>query len=492
MTNLGAVNGRAAFAGVALLVGIGLTFIAERVGAPEGLVRALGPIFALPGVALIGLLSRSSRVASFFAADRAAPAAYAGLAFAGIAAGLVLCLSGKFGAPSQLPSVGVALGLCLGALVFGPAVRRANASDPADLFARRFGGWLLRWLLAPVFFVVGALLTAASFEVALEAIAAEQIVSRATAIVAVGVTLALVVAPGGLTGLLWAAAACGGALLLTLGLPIAARLLAASGDTLAWAGTGLGGADALDHIVSAAPPVLILASAIGVAAMAPLAGFGAAVQNQNQSLRAGASGFFFLALMAAGTLIDADLVSGGLGPAASAIRTGVSALAAIALAGAGALSASRSLAANSARRIDTRRAPASQRLAGSRGTALILIGVCGSVLHSRAIDPSAAILWAVVLSLALVAPILALNFSPRATAIHALASLFVSLGVLIALALPDPLALSPTVWLFNALVAAMAGIAVGWGTSLLSRSRPAHPPNVSRDPYFEPSSGQLP
>jgi len=76
------IDGQAVFAGVAYLMGVGLIFLLERLGAPDGLVRALGPLFALAGLALLGVLTRSTRVPAFFTADRAVPAPYAGLAFA--------------------------------------------------------------------------------------------------------------------------------------------------------------------------------------------------------------------------------------------------------------------------------------------------------------------------------------------------------------------------------------------------------------------------
>ncbi len=486
--NRGAINGRAAFAGAAFLVGVGLTFVAERVGAPEALVRALGGLFALPGLALIGLLARSSRVGNFFVADRAAPSTYSGMAFAGIASGLALCLVGPRGAQSPLPLSGVALGLALGALVFGPAVRKANATAAADFFARRFGGGPLRWLLALVLLGVGALLGIAGFEAALEALATQAIVSRATAIAIVATTLALIVAPGGLAGVLWAAATCAGGIVLTLALPILVQALAAPGDPLAWIGAGVGSAGALGGI---APPVLILASALGVGALAPWAGVGAATPNATQALRAGASGILLVAVIAGGAALDMGLLAGALGPAASATRACALALAGLALAAAGLFSATQCLAVSGTLRIDVPRAPASQRLARARGAALILVALCGAALHARAVDPAAAILGAAVLSLAFVAPIFGLTFSPRATAIHALASLLVSLGALIVLTAPDPLSLPAANWLADGLVASILGFAAGWGASLFARPRPVPATNRSRDPFFEPPAGPL-
>src|ERR1700722_7885291 len=96
------IDGRACFAGAAYLMGVGLIFLLGRVGAPDGLVQALGPLFALSGVALLGALTRSTRVPPVFIADRPIPAVYAGLSFAAFAAGLFLCLGPPSAAPLPL------------------------------------------------------------------------------------------------------------------------------------------------------------------------------------------------------------------------------------------------------------------------------------------------------------------------------------------------------------------------------------------------------
>src|SRR5579863_3601097 len=156
------IDGRAAFAGAAYLIGVGLIFLLARVGAPDGLVRALGPLFALAGVGVLGLLTRSTGVPSFFAADRAIPAPYAGLAFAAMAIGLMVAL----GPPgeSPLPVAGVALGLLIGAAAVGPLLRAKGASAPADLMATRFSNRPLRLVLAALLLAIGGLIATAGFE----------------------------------------------------------------------------------------------------------------------------------------------------------------------------------------------------------------------------------------------------------------------------------------------------------------------------------------
>src|ERR1700688_255489 len=111
------IDGQAVFAGAAYLIGVGLIFLLERLRASDGLVRALGPLFALASLALLGVLTRSTRVPAFFTADRAVPAPYAGLSLAAIAAGMVFCLDSPGDSP--LPLAGAAIGLCVSALAVG-------------------------------------------------------------------------------------------------------------------------------------------------------------------------------------------------------------------------------------------------------------------------------------------------------------------------------------------------------------------------------------
>ena len=306
--NRAALNGRAAFCGATFLMGIGLALVAERVGAPDAVVRAFAGVFALPGLALIGLLARSSSLAHFFAANRATPEAYGGLAFAGVASGLALCLLARSGPASPLPLAGAALGIGLGGLLVGPLVRRANSSGLGDFLALRLSGAGARWPLGLVLLLVSALTAIAGYEAALDALVDRQILSRASALVAVGAALALIVAPGGLASVIWGAAACAGALLLALALPILAQVVAAPGDPLAWLGAGAYGGLTPNSLH--APPMLILASAIGVGALAVWPQTGVAAQNSLRALRAGASGVLLAGAAAFGAVVDAIGIGG--------------------------------------------------------------------------------------------------------------------------------------------------------------------------------------
>ena len=487
--NRAAINGRAIFCGAAFLVGIGLTWVAERVGAPEGAVRALGGTFALPALALIGLLARSSSLAHFFAGNRAVPQFYGGLAFAGAAAGLGVCLFAPASA-SPLPLTGVALGLGFGALLFGPAVRRANASALSDFLTIRLGAGPLRWPLGIVLLSTGALVALAGYEAALEALVERHVLARSTGILVVGATLALIVSPGGLASVLWSAAACAGALLLALALPFIAQALAAPGDPFAWLGAG--GFGELASSVSSAPPALVLASAIGVGALALWAQPGVAAQNGLNALRAGAAGVLLAGVAGMGAIAGALAMRGEAGPAVNGVVAGVEALAAIALAGCGLFSAVRAFSSATDARISATRALASQRLARARGAALILVGLGGALLRWRAFDPQDALAAAVSLSLAFVAPVLGLTFSARATGAHGLACFLVSLAALLALGASGGMPLAPAGWLADALIAAALGFAAGWTASLFAPTPAPVKPDGVRDAYFELSDGPRP
>src|SRR5271154_3565771 len=105
------IDGLTTFAAAAFLTGMGLVAALARVGAPDRLVEALGPLIALVGLAIIGVLMRTARLSDFLAAGRAIPAPYGGLAFAATAAGLVLALQGGGNERSALPLPAAALGV---------------------------------------------------------------------------------------------------------------------------------------------------------------------------------------------------------------------------------------------------------------------------------------------------------------------------------------------------------------------------------------------
>ena len=466
------IDGRAAFAAAAYLTGVGLVFVLARVGAPDALVSALGPFFALTGLALLGLLTRSTRVPAFFAADRAVPAPYAGLALAAIAAGIVVCL----GPPgeSPLPLAGAALGLGLGALAVGPLLRATGASAPGDLLATRFASRPLRLFLAALLFVIGALVAAAGFEAAANALIAQFALSRGAAAAIIAAVVALTIVPGGLAGLVWGAAASAGIVLFILYLPIAGQFIA--GDAF-WPPLREAGlwSDWLTRSWSVgagdfeADLLVVVATALAIAALPLFAAPAAASSGERQALRAGGFGLIFAALIGLAVLIAPLAGSAPSGGMMSGLRSTAVLLAALALAVAGAHSASRAWGLTNPRGVDRRYPPlASQRIARSRALALIVVALCAGLADRPILTPQTAIVAAAAMTLGLTAPVLALALFSRARSAHAIASLSASVATALVLGalergVPDAGRL-----LIGALSAATAGFAAGWSMAIFS------------------------
>jgi hypothetical protein len=230
-----------------------------------------------------------------------------------------------------------------------------------------------------------------------------------------------------------------------------------------------------------------VAAAIGIGALAPWAGVGASARNARQARRGGAAGILLAAMIGVGAAIAAaPAAAGALGPAAGGIRSGVLALAGVALASAGALGATRALASAAPGAFAAPGALASQRLAAARGGALGLIGVCGALLAWRAIDPAIALTGAIILSLTFVAPAFGLSFSPRATSRHAVVGVTVSLAALVALAAPGDVYAFLANWAPISLAAAALGFALGWAASLFGRPGTVINPEIAGDAFLGP------
>jgi hypothetical protein len=483
------IDGRAAFAGAAYLMGIGLIDLLARVGAPDGLVRGLGPLFALTGLALLGVLTRSTRVPAFFAADRAVPAPYAGLAFAGIAAGLILCLDPAGGSP--LPLAGVAAGLAIGALGVGPALRAINASALSDLLATRFPNRVLKLYFAGLLFAIGALVAAAGFGAALDAFTELFAPSRGAAATIIAIILALMVVPGGLAGLLWAGAASAGVLIIILALPIATQLLAGDsaiaplmrdagiwGDALAraWGASAVG--DSKAHLL------VVFASALSIAALPPLASPAVGNFGAPQAVRSGAFGLVFATFISLTTFGDLVFWPPAIAPMNDGLKSSAMLLAALMLAAAGAHSASRAWGTSAVGAYERYMPLASQRLARSRTLALLVIALCASLTARTIVEPKLLLFIAAALSLSLVAPALAVAASERANSAHGAAAALISLATAVGLAVLEGRIPEPEKLLIGALCAAATGFIVGWSAAIFSPRRRGPSP-ARRDLFLD-------
>jgi Na+/proline symporter len=485
------INGRAVFASAAYLIGVGLTFILERIGAPDALVRNLGPSIALFVLALIGLLARSSRLSAVLSADRLAPPVYAGAALAAIAAGFAVVFyaqpTGARGPLAALPA-----GVLVGAIAIGPLARRSGVSSLSDLLAARFPSPILRFVFAIAFFAIGALIAAAGFEIAVSSLSAFVGVSRETAIAVIAITVVLVVIPGGLAGLLWAGAATAGVIAAVLLAPILSHLPSEGAlSSLIWRGGGEAAAllaQSWLQLDATAPQGRILdfvAIALGFAVTAPLLTVGFVSSTQSQAVRSGIIGMVFAALLALAFFVAAPLWPKMGNVAAAGLRGSADLAAAAICACAGVQTASRAVAFE-ARGYGLQTVLASRRLAGARQLAVLAIALCGLVSYRQAILPSRALVDASALSLAAIAPALALAASQRASSVHALAAFVVSIAAIVGL-------VESQGWIFvaehapmAALTAAAAGFAVGWAASLFGGWRSPLATAGSQTLFVEP------
>lgn len=481
------IDGRASFAGAAYLMGVGLIFLLGRVGAPDRLVQALGPLFALSAVALLGVLTRSTRVPTFFIADRAVPAPYGGLAFAAFAAGLVFCL----GPDSPMPLAGVAAGLCLSGWIVGPLLRASGASALSDLLATRFPNPLLKAVFTGLLLAIGVFVAAAGFEASVDAFMRLFALSRVATEAIVAVVIVLMITPGGLAGLLWGGAACAGVLLVVLALPIAAHFF--NGDAATAAGLGDAGIwrDALAETWSAEGvgdpgknTLLVLTSALAIAALPPLTSPSIATHREGQALRAGALGVAFAGLIGLAIFLDFVVWPSSVGPMSKGLNSSAFLLAALTLCGAGVLSASRARGNNAGGAYGRYMPLASQRLARSRALMLAIILLCAGMTYRLTFDPKGAIVVAAALSLGLIAPAVALALWSRANAAHAIACIVVSAGTAVALGALEGRLPNGEKLLIGALCAGAAGFVAGWVAGIFS-SNENNPSPTRRDIFVD-------
>jgi cation/acetate symporter len=225
------IDGRVSFGASALMLAAGLVILLDRVGVPARFVLLLGPIFALLGVAIIGLLLRSMRISRFFAGGRIVPAAYAGPAIAAIAIGLFFPLATPLAADPRLRSVLIAcfIGTAAAVLLVGPMLRRTAAFSLADLLAARFPNPIFRLAVVAVVAVVSALVSVAGLESSARILAQALAISRDSALSVAAAVLICVTVFGGLGSVIWAATAAAAIFLFGFGLPVLIVLVKGGG-----------------------------------------------------------------------------------------------------------------------------------------------------------------------------------------------------------------------------------------------------------------------
>jgi cation/acetate symporter len=403
------IDGLATFVAAAFVTALGLVAALARVGAPDRVVAALGPLVTVMGLVTLGLVNHTARLGDFLAARRAIPPFYAGMALTATAAGLAFAFGGE-AADAFAPWPAAAAGLVGATLIVGPLLRRANASAAADVLATRFRAAPVRLLFALAIFAVGGLTAAAGFAVAVDALAAAAGLSRRFAEIAIATTLVAGVVPGGLKGLLWSDAASAGA----------ALAVAAIGAALAWSAGGGGGVAAewlaipaesndADFLLRSTAVALALAGFLPFA----LPSLGA---QQGEAQRAGGIGLI-LALIAAALGAAASVgFAGGeaaRSPTATALVGAAAWLPAAALARAGVVTAGRGFGVDLSAAYARFAVLASRRIALSRLAMLAVIGASAVAVDRGLVDPPRALAWALGVNLALITPAMALALAKR-------------------------------------------------------------------------------
>jgi cation/acetate symporter len=274
------LDARIAFVSASFLLAYGFAALLDRVGAPERFVGAAPPWFTIIALAALGFLLHSMRASFYYAAGRAVPAEYAGFANAAVAVALLLPFATRLAGHSWGIGVvcGAFLGLAGAALFIGPLLRQTGAFSISGLLAARFPGVAPRFGLIAAVALSSGLLAVGGGQMATEALVELTGAGRAFAAFTVAAAGLVIAAPGGLGGVIWAAAAAAGVALLGFGWPIA--VLGFRGELPVGLFGGAGWPEAAEILsewrLMPAPMGLAVeigatvATALGMAALAPI------------------------------------------------------------------------------------------------------------------------------------------------------------------------------------------------------------------------------
>ena len=469
------IAGLTAFAAATFMVSVFAIAALDRVGAPERLVRALGPILALIALGAIGIGSRTGTLAAFIAAGRRARPLYTALAVTAVAAGAALGLRSRFDASADPILLGAMIGVGFGAAGLGPLVRRFGGASLSDVVATRFPNPLVRAISGLASGAASALVAFAGYRTA-DAVAEALLTnSRPTAETIVAAALLASVASGGLASLVWCSAASGAGVGLIALICWALRSQTSQAVLATQGGSGL----FLTPPTSPNAAAALIAAAIGAGCLICAAPPTAGCRDATRAMKSGLCGvllFSALAFAGAPPLLT-ETGFPGTSPLADSLAGAATVAAALALAGLGVLGASRAFGIALARPPSPLATLASVRLARMRvAQAAVVIG-CVVVDRAGALDPATALIGAMAIALAFTAPIAALAAIPRAGPLAATAAGLtvagLSAGILAAGAAPP----AATGLLEDALWAGAAAFAVGLFVALaVPRRGPAPTP----------------
>jgi hypothetical protein len=420
----------------AAVAALGVICALQRIGAPDGFVRALGPALALLGLAALGLGARAANLNQFVSAGRRLTPIYAGLGFMATASGLASALDPNVFAPSlsiRLEGLwpGLAAGLVAAALAVGPLSRGFGATGLSDIFATRFQSSPFRALAALALAASAGLAAIAGYEATLRAMTGLMPMNRQWLEGVAAVVLILTTLPGGLADVLWCGAASGAGILL----------VSALGSAVGW----FDGFPAIDPTLALELPIKAAESApdlaadvgaaIAVASFFAFASIAGGCSDNRGALKAGFAGLglnILLAILAVAATMSFPIAvrAGAGGPAAASLVSAGEALAAFALARAGVNSFATAYGLALRGPIQPFPTLASVRLARMRGAMLMIILACVFLSEHRALAPERAIVAALAVSLFITAPMLALASIRRVGPAAMTASVVAWLGAL--------------------------------------------------------------
>jgi hypothetical protein len=463
-------HGLAVFAAATFLLGMGLIVVLERVGAPDGFVRALGPLLALLGLSVIGVLTRAPNLLDFLAARRSVSTFYGGLAFAATAAGLVTAMGSESGGLSSLPWRGIAIGLACAALLVGPALRSAKASALADVLATGFLAAPTRIVLALALAAAGLLTAIAGFGLATDTLVDAIGCDRRFAEALVLLALTLSIVPGGFKGLLWGDAASGGGALLIAAVGAGVAVLndpSPFAPLAALAKTGL----AEPALRGPDSPIWDqVATAVAIAGFFALTPPAIGARGVREARRVGVAGLVFAAagLALAGVALPYfTALRGGPSRTAVGLIGAATCLPAFALARAGVLGATRAGGIDLATAHSRLVVLSSRRIALNRLGMLAMIALCPWGAELGFLNPGRSLYLALAIGLAFVMPCLLLALTARPPAGAAAVALGVAFVVAVTrFAWIDPTLRGPHL-LVGALIAGVASFAAGVAFTLI-------------------------
>lgn len=491
----------------ALFAGAALALL-DRVGAPKALCAALAALAPIVAAAGVGVAAATTRGSGFYFAFRAIGARYAAIAWLGGVAATAGALT--LAAPKQVPASAPAILLTLVALApaAGGLARRSGAISAADLVARRFDSPLARRAAAIPALAAAILMVAAGLGMAAAGLEVGAELSRPAALALAAAATALAATPGGLRGAALSTAAVtalGMAAILTAFIFARAALGEAAGEppTALFAqggliddGLTLGGALFFDRLGLPAwigGVGLALGLLLGPLGFTPASG----APDASDARRAGFAlwplacvatlGALAFAALAAppGNSNWAEATAAALelftAPDLAGAPRGFTAAGAVALGLTMAILGAQGVAAAGGRDplFDLRDAGAlsGRRLGVARmmtlaAVAATALGLSAAAKAGLSVEPTLALTHAAAVSLAGLAPPVALAFSRRAVALDAAMSSLVGLAAFVAASTLAGGSTRTAQMGAAAILGALAGWAVGY---VASRMRPRDP-----------------